>query len=213
MKAETHPWEKIYRENKWPYDQPIAAFPDVTKMFQDHKCETILDLGCGNGRNALPFATNKNLTVFGVDIAWTGLQITKAKFATENQAARLVQCDFRAPLPFRANSFDGLFSTQVIHHARLAQVRIAIQEARRVLKAGGIAFITVAGKLDENDEFEEIEPHTYMPLTGIEKGLPHHIFTVEEVEQEFGEFILEDISVRANGHVIAIVAKKHQTIA
>jgi len=210
MKAETHPWEKIYAENKWPYDQPISGFQDIAKVFQDHECKTILDLGCGNGRNALAFE-NENLMVFGVDIALTGLQMTKVRYAAENQTARLLQCDFRAPLPFRKNSFDGLFSTQVIHHARLEQVRVAIQEARRVLKSGGIAFISVSGKLDEDEEFEEIEPNTYIPLAGNEKGLPHHIFTVEEVEREFGEFVLEDISVRANGHVIAIGAKNRQS--
>jgi hypothetical protein len=62
--------------------------------------------------------------------------------------------------------------------------------------------------LNEEYAYEEIEPDTFVPLNGTEKGLPHHIFTVAQVQKEFVDFILEDVSIVADGHVIKILARK-----
>ena len=86
----------------------------------------------------------------------------------------------------------------------IAEVRIAIAEIYRILAKGGIAFVTVAGRKDQEMAYEEIEPGTYVPLVGSEKGLPHHIFTEEEVQREFRAFQIQEISHRAEGNVLAL---------
>ena len=109
---------------------------------------------------------------------------------------------------FKAESFDGLLSTQVIHHALLSEVRITIAEIWRVLANGGIAFVTVAGKKQAGEIYEEIESNTYIPLHGTEKGLPHHIFTEEELRSEFRMFEIREISRRDEGRVLALWLEK-----
>jgi SAM-dependent methyltransferase len=116
--------------------------------------------------------------------------------------------DARHPLPFRDNSIEGVLSTQVIHHARIAAVRLAIREIWRVLVPGGLAVITVSGRRDPGLEFEEIEPGTFVPLSGPEAGLAHHIFEVEELRTEFKDYLVLDLSVRAEGAVLAVLARK-----
>jgi SAM-dependent methyltransferase len=125
----------------------------------------------------------------------------------EGLEADLVLADMRKPLPLRDESFKGVLSTQVIHHAVIAGVLRAIQEIGRVLVSGGVAFVTVSGRKDEVDS-EEIEPGTIVPLTGPEKGLPHHIFSEEALKKEFRDFRLVDVSVRAEGKVLVIIARK-----
>ena len=73
----------------------------------------------------------------------------------------------------------------------------------RVLSYGGIAFVTLAGMKSESEAFEEVEPGTFIPLDGSEKGLPHHIFTEDELRSEFGAFQIREFRRAAEGRVLA----------
>lgn len=206
MKSSDHPWDKIYKSEGRFFPEPFPGFNEVVQLFKDHGCSEILDLGCGSGRHLVHFA-KEGFKAIGLDISPTGLHLTREWVDEEGLEAGLVLADMREPLPFRDSSFNGLLSTQVIHHARIAGVRSAIQEIWRVLVSGGVAFVTVSGRKDEV-ESEEIEPGTIVPRTGPEKGLPHHIFSEETLKKEFHDFYLMDFSIRAEGKVLVIVARK-----
>ncbi len=110
--------------------------------------------------------------------------------------------------PILSDSFEGLFSTQVIHHALLAEIRQTIREIWRVIVPGGLAFVTVAGRTHSNLSYEEIEPGTFLPLEGSEKGLPHHIFSEERLAKAFDRFEVLDLGPRDGGKVLAIWVRK-----
>jgi SAM-dependent methyltransferase len=206
MKLSDHPWDKIFKIEGRFFPEPFPRFKEAVQLFKDHGCPEILDLGCGSGRHLVHLAKSGFKTT-GLDISPTGLHLTREWVDEEGLEADLVLADMREPLPFRDDSFKGMLSTQVIHHARIAGVRSAIQEIWRVLVSGGVAFVTVSGRKDEV-ESEEIEPGTIVPKTGPEKGLPHHIFSEETLKKEFQDFHLMDFSVRAEGKVLVIVARK-----
>jgi SAM-dependent methyltransferase len=206
MNSTDHPWDKIFQAEGRFFPEPFPRFNEVVQIFKDHGCSHILDLGCGSGRHLVHLAMEGFMT-FGLDISPTGLHLTREWVSAEALEVDLVCADFRQALPYRDSSFSGVLSTQVIHHARFAGVRNAIQEIWRVLVAGGIAFVTVSGRKDEG-EFEEIEPGTYVPLTGQEKGLPHYIFSEDKLRAEFHQFELMDFSVRAEGKVLAVFVRK-----
>ena len=206
MSAEKHPWEKIYKKNGRVFPEPFPRFHEVVDLFIEHSCYEILDLGCGSGRHTVHLAMKKFKT-FSLDISPTGLDLTREWLCEQGLESRIVQSDFRHHLPFGEGVFSGVFSTQVIHHARIASVRLAIREILRVLSSGGVAFITVAARKDD-EEVVEIEPGTVIPLTGSEAGLPHHIFSEEELRMEFREFQVMDASLRADGKVLVIIARK-----
>jgi hypothetical protein len=134
--------------------------------------------------------------------------MTQAWLAEEGLAAGIVLADMREPLPFRDGAFEGLLSTQVIHHAPIAAVRGTIREIWRVLASGGMAFVTVSADQDHKEEAREIEPGTFVPLSGPEAGLPHHIFSEEELRSEFQDFYPLETSLRAGGKVLAVMAQK-----
>jgi SAM-dependent methyltransferase len=206
MRPADHPWEKIFHKEGRFYTEPFPRFSEVVQLFKDNQCSAILDLGCGSGRH-LVHLRREGIKVTGLDISASGLRLTREWLVEEDLEAALLQGDMRQPLPFRDGSFTGVLSTQVIHHSRIAGVRCAIQEIWRVLDSGGLAFVTVSGRKDEG-ESEEIEPGTIVPLTGPEKGLPHHIFTEKTLKAEFRDFDLLDFSVRAEGKVLVIVVRK-----
>ena len=209
MNSANHPWELIYQKDGRVFAEPIPDFMTIVQEFSRQGCQRILDLGCGNGRHVLALQ-KLGFNTTGLDISISGLRLTSEWVGAEGKQAGLVEADMRRPLPFRSGSFDGLLSTQVIHHALLAEVRTAISEIWRVLCRGGLAFVTLAGMMDEDKKYEEIENGTFIPLEGSEKGLPHHIFAEQELASEFSAFQIREISRRAEGKVLAAWLVKDQ---
>ena len=207
MDQKPHPWEAIYRRDGRVFPEPFPRFAEIIQVFRSHRCKLILDLGCGSGRHVVHLAKD-GFEVIGVDISPTALSLTNAWLCEEGHRAALALADTRQPLPFCEGSLDAVLSTQVIHHALLEGVRVAIAEMWRILAPGGLAFVTVSGRRDSGVEFEEVEPVTVVPLSGPEAGLPHHIFSVNELGAEFSRFEILDVSIRAEGAVLAVLARK-----
>jgi len=207
MKSTPHPWEEIYKREGRVFPEPFPRFGEVVETFREYGCSVILDLGCGSGRHVVHLA-RQGFQSLGLDISPTALCLAQAWMREEGHRAVFTLADTRQPLPFRDGSIEGVLSTQVIHHARITAVRLAIREIRRVLVPGGLAFVTVSGRKDAGLSFEEIEPGTFVPMAGPEAGLAHHIFTVEELRLEFEDYQVLDISVRAEGAVLAVLARK-----
>jgi SAM-dependent methyltransferase len=207
MNADPQPWDEVYKREGRVFDEPFLGFDDLVATFKKESCQTILDLGCGSGRH-LVHLSKSGFRVTGLDNSFTGLKLACEWLSEECRSAQIVQGDMRTSLPFQSNAFDGLMSTQVIHHAVLVTVRGIIREIGRVVREGGIAFVTVPARTDQADDFVEIEPGTFVPLSGWEKGLPHHIFNPDQFAKEFNEFEVLDLSIRGDREVIAILAKR-----
>ena len=201
--AENHPWESIYKRDGHIFTEPFPGFGEVVQKFTDHHCERIIDLGCGNGRHVIALS-KLGFNTIGFDISRSGLNLTRNWLDRENYQAGLICADTRQHFPFTSNCFNGLISTQVIHHALLAEIRVTIKEIGRILSRGGLAFISVAAKTHDDESYQEIEPGTFLPLDGTEKGLPHHIFSEEELRLEFNQFEILSIGLQAEGRATAM---------
>lgn len=208
MDEREHPWELVFRNEGRVFLEPLPAFEEVAAEFSRNQCRHILDLGCGTGRHVVALQ-KRGFTVTGLDISISGLSQTRDWVKAENLTAGLVNADTRRFFPFKSGSFDGVISTQVIHHAFLEQVRLTISEIYRVMARDAVAFISVAGRLPEEKLTEyEVEPGTIIPHDGREKGLPHHLFTLDEARSEFGVFHISEIGYRDEGKVLAMWLKK-----
>lgn len=185
-----NPWEGIYRRDGRVFTEvpPMAA--SFAELLDEHGCREILDLGCGNGRFLVHFA-RRGFRVTGLDGAPTALRLARDWLTSESLGGDLLRADTRVRLPFENDAFDALLSTQVIHHAPLQLVLGAIGEISRVVKPGGLALVSVPvyrPGVAESDESDEVEYHTFVPRGGMEAGLPHHLFTLEEFGAAFTAF-------------------------
>ncbi len=100
--------------------------------------DKVLDLGCGNGR-FLSYLEQRGAVYFGVDISENLIKIARETYPGANfQVADALN------LPFSDNFFDKILSVAVFHHVPSEEFRMKfLEETRRVLKPGGILFLTV----------------------------------------------------------------------
>ena len=70
------------------------------------------------------------------------------------------------------------------------KIKFCISEIERVLKHKGIIFITISANKYKGraSKFEMPEARTYIPLDGLEKGLPHFIYTKVLIRKDFKNF-------------------------
>lgn len=98
---------------------------------------SVLDIGCGNGRNMTNVVKGQNLTFKGVDSCQEFVEIA-------NKNGKDVVLSDMCQLPFEDNSFDAILSIASFHHLSTPERREkGLQEMRRVLKPGGKILMSV----------------------------------------------------------------------
>lgn len=112
-------------------------------------CHTVLDAGCGEGRNLLYFLKNE-YEVYGVDRnpeAVFKIQEFAAQFS-EDDTAQNYQLSTIDKLPFEERKFDLVISSAVLHFAEsLEHFEAMLAEMWRVLKPGGYFFCRLASDI------------------------------------------------------------------
>jgi SAM-dependent methyltransferase len=209
MNDETGQWERIFQREGRVFLEPRPQILKFANALLEYGLRSVLDLGCGTGRHVVHM-TQMGLYVTGLDNAPTALKLTRKWLKEEGLSAGLVLSDMRNPLPFADQSFDAVLSTQVIHHARLNTVIGTAIEIARVTRIGGRILVSVptyAAILKDSPELIEIEPNTFVPASGTERGLPHHIFSPDELRNIFPRFQVMEL-MELGGMVTALTAVK-----
>ena len=103
--------------------------------FDQFSGASLLEIGCGMGTDLLQFARGGALCT-GVDLTPRSVQIARHRFATYGQKGSFMISDAEK-LPFKANSFEVVYSNGVLHHT--PDTQCAIDEVHRVLCPGGVA--------------------------------------------------------------------------
>ena len=199
MSQPTNAWNEIFKQHGKVFTQPHEDMTGIVQLLKNKGADTILDLGSGTGRHVV-YLAQSGFSVFGLDNSPEGIAITRRWLAEEGLEADLQLQSMVEKLPYGDAFFDAVISIQVIHHADIGTIRSIVQEITRVLKKGGFLFVTVPKLKNQGETFEQIEPHTLVPLDGPEKGLPHHYFTPEELREVFGDFEVTDIHLDTADH-------------
>ena len=112
-------------------------------------CHTILDAGCGTGRNLFHFLKN-NYVVYGVDSsqeAISQVQSIAGEFSRLNPIENFSVTPVEN-MPFEAEKFDLVISSAVLHFAEnLEHFEAMLNEMWRVLKPGGYLFCRLASDI------------------------------------------------------------------
>lgn len=184
-------WQQIFKREGRVFQEPHKDIPQFIEILRQIGANNVLDLGCGTGRHTIALARS-GFRVCGIDISEEGIRQTEEWLRQESLEAALKVRDIYKRLPYKEDFFDGVISTAVLHHARVSKIKKLIREIERVMKPGGVLIVEVPKEKDPQTH-KETEPGTFVPLVGPEKGLPHHVFTEEELKEFFHNFEILDI--------------------
>lgn len=102
------------------------------------KYKSILDVGCGNGKNMKYMIDSGHSKVYGIDATKNFVSICR------HNNLNVIEGNI-INMPFDNNSFDNIICIAVLHHLTSEELRIkAINEMIRVVKKGGKIMITTS---------------------------------------------------------------------
>ena len=129
--------ERIFYPNQICSTQPSPFAQYVATLVEPGK--TLIDLGCGNGRDSLFFA-KQGMQVVAIDLSRSAIDQLNQQ-PVEN--ARFVCGDFIASDVHQPDSYDYAYSRFTIHAINQKQETMLLQTMFRALKPGGKFFIEV----------------------------------------------------------------------
>jgi ubiquinone/menaquinone biosynthesis C-methylase UbiE len=113
---------------------------ELEALAKEWRQGSLLNLGCGHGADFLPFS--RNFELYGIDFSDEMLKLARKYAGKFSFQVNLVAADV-CSLPYSSEAFDYLISVATLHHLKKEQQLTAFQELKRVMKPGGVAFITV----------------------------------------------------------------------
>jgi ubiquinone/menaquinone biosynthesis C-methylase UbiE len=165
-------WQQFYLDDPELVEIPASACAHLAaEIFAENNCHSILDLGCGTGRDAA-YIADSGTQVIGLDAARSGLLLYQKRIVDSGFKISLIESDSRV-LPFADMYFDGVYCFGLLHEfvgeSAGEDVNQTLKEARRVLKPTGAVVIAVSAG----------DP---------EKGLPH----VQNFSEEMFDTAMSD---------------------
>lgn len=122
-----------YRSDDHHTGEPSRFAVEVLSTLPSHL--KILELGCGDGNDALNFAQAGH-TVLATDFSEIAIKNNAESFANVSNLKFSV-LDITQPMPFSDNEFDAVYARLSLHYFPNDDTRNIFQEIHRVLVAGG----------------------------------------------------------------------------
>lgn len=210
------PWSTFYKS--------VNDFAPCLEEFFDHlspcRGRTVLDLGCGNGRN-IPRLVEAGMVVHAIDNNSVALHTARMRVAPYRDALppkRMDMCHLDYPDAF----FDAVVAISVLNHGTRAEVDRAFTEVQRVLKPRGLFLVTMISTTHRTyGKGEEIDADTFILDEGVDAGVPHRFFDLDAfavflVAHQFVIRTVRPAGIREiggvnDGHILAIAERADST--
>ena len=187
----------------------ISYIKKIKKL--EKKVKTIVDIGCGTGRNTL-YLASKNFEITAIDNSPKAITKLKSKLKEIKPTLKVdtKQSDM-TKLPFKNNSFDIAMAWRIFHLGKKEFRKSAIKEMYRVLKPKGYAIVVVTDISDlEKDRKRrpdypvKNDKNTYTYTSKGAKQIRHY-YSINEIKSDevFSNFKLIDCKIihEKSGHV------------
>jgi cyclopropane fatty-acyl-phospholipid synthase-like methyltransferase len=206
-------WDDIFKAGSFGLKEPDKFVVDFSRVLKERKAKTVLDLGCGAGRNLI-FFVREGFDVYGLDISKVALRKAKETLSQEGFSTELKNADMTA-LPYISEFFDAIVCIYVIYHNTLEGMRKAIAEIHRSLKKKGLALLVFQSRRSWKYRLgKQIEQGTFVQTEEPEKGVIHHFSDEHEIKHLLSEFRILDMKLdefefkgRLHSHWIAMIEK------
>lgn len=153
-----HAEEKLLKIVKDNYEEIAEEFnqsrkrpfwPEVIRLVEEVKDgESVLDVGCGNGRLLAALASN-NIEYFGVDNSLNLIETARANFQPQSLKLKVKSLKFEIGDVLELDKvvreqFDHVFCIAVLHHLPGRELKLkALEQLKLRMKPGGRIVLTV----------------------------------------------------------------------
>ncbi len=199
-------WDELYNKQGKKYVSRLDGVGKLADFWQEEEVKNVLDVGCGSGKHLLKLV-EAGFEVTGFDVSQEAIRLAKERFKAAGERGEFKRASMYESWPYEDNSFGAVMALRSFNHGNRKQIREAIVEIKRVLKPQGWFYMSVL-KIPEkqiktdrgettlnNLPVKMIEPRTYVPLEGKEKGQVHFIFNEQILREDFEDFKIEDLWV------------------
>jgi ubiquinone/menaquinone biosynthesis C-methylase UbiE len=130
--------------------------------------ETILDAGCGTGRNMFWFYKN-GFKLLAIDNEKEQIEIVKARFPNQSDNFQVASL---SNLPYQDNSIHHIICCAVLHFVKnQKEFKQYVAELVRVLKSGGSLFIRMTSEIGIENGITHLGNGVYRLPDGTERFL------------------------------------------
>ena len=197
MSHQGNVWEKEYRnpllvtKNEEPQADTLRFFKFLKKD-QKYRVEnkSILDLGCGTGRNSNYLADLEN-KVIGIEISKTALSIAKIRAGELGLTVDYRLGDIGEPYNIEDKSIDVILDVTSSNSLNEEGRNIYLREIDRVLKNGGYLFVRALckdGNKNVKNLLRESPGREYDTYIIKEIGLTERVFSREDFVKMYGKY-------------------------
>jgi SAM-dependent methyltransferase len=146
-------WNEVFAKKPSFFgEEPSDCAQSALALFRKDGIRSVLELGCGQGRDTFLFARN-GLAVTALDYSETAVSFVQEKAKTAEITGRVhAQIhNVSKPLPFPDNSFDACFSHMLLcMELTIAEIGFILHETHRILKPGGLMVYSVRSNFDRH---------------------------------------------------------------
>jgi ubiquinone/menaquinone biosynthesis C-methylase UbiE len=174
-------WEEKWgrRGNEPPNNFAKRCFLLIKKRH----LKTLLDVGCGNGRDSLYFA-RKGLKVTAVDFSKNGLKLLKRIIDRDKIKNITPICRETTKLNFKDNSFDVIYAHLSLHYFYDKTTTKIFDKLYKMLKKNGLIFIKCKSTDDAfYGEGKKVEENIF-----IKKNQIRHFFDKDYMKEKLEKF-------------------------
>lgn len=172
-------------------DIDIYLFDQIQKERFSDSNTSILDAGCGGGRNLVYFLRT-GFQVFGIDQNPKSIEQVRnlAKTLAPNLPAENFQIATLEEMPFPDESFEAVISSAVLHFAASeTQFDKMLWEMWRVLKPGGLFFARLASSIGIENLIAPVGGGRYLLPDGSERFLIDEELLISKTNQLDGVWL------------------------
>lgn len=175
-----------YWKNKWLSrpEEPANNFAVRScKLIKNKKLKTLLDVGCGDGRDSVYFF-KKGFKITAVDFSASGIE----KLKSQNPKINCILGDIRK-IKLKTNSFDVIYAHLSLHYFDDKATSKIFDGLYRALKQKGLIFVKCKSVDDALfGKGQKIGENMY------KKGHTRHFFSKEYMAEKLKSFKVIKIS-------------------
>lgn len=187
-------WNNQYKRNErlWgerPSELAIAAVEYLQKNKTNNEILSVLDIGCGYGRDAFYFLKNLRCRVLGVDISEEAIDIaSNAALKSQKEDVKFQCCSFTG---LKEGKYDIVFISNLYQLLKKNEREELRKMIMRTLKPNGLLFLSALSVSDPEHYGKGVpvpeEPNSFKDKVYL------HFCTEEELTKDFAFLKIKEL--------------------